>query len=118
MLGSTPEAPRAAAPEPPRAPEPAPPPRAPEPSSPELAVERAEHRVGKLTLAHYAALTVEMGRNPPDPSSVLRRYGLAGTDELQYVKAAFQAQMQVDPALRAQFDSMVARMLSMAPRQG
>lgn len=74
----------------------------------------AERRAGtRLTLAHFAALTVELWEHPPDLDAVLHRYGLAGPEDLRYVHAAFHAQMAADPALRAQFDSLVAQFRAM-----
>ncbi len=78
---------------------------------------QTKQRVGKLTVAHFAALTIEMSRHPADPSAVLRRYGLSSQDDLRHVTAAFQAQMSVDPAMKAQFDATIARMRSMSARR-
>lgn len=75
---------------------------------------QVQERVGKLTLAHFAALTIELGRNPPDVTPILRRYGLGSADDLRHVHAAFQAQMSVDPAMKGQFEALLARMRSMA----
>jgi hypothetical protein len=88
------------------------------PRSAEAPWDRSQvrERVGKLTLAHFAALTIEMGRNPADPTAVLRRYGLSSTDDLRHVQAAFHAQMSVDPAMRSQFDALLAHMRTMSGR--
>lgn len=76
-------------------------------------------RVGKLTLAHFAALTIEVGRDQADLPAILRRYGLSSADDLRYVYAAFNAQMSADPQLKARFEAMLARMRSMSrPGQG
>lgn len=77
---------------------------------------QVRERVGKLTLAHFAALTIEVGRNPPDLMPVLQRYGLSSTDDLRHVQAAFHAQMSVDPVMKSQFDALLARMRSMSVR--
>ena len=87
------------------------------PRLPDTPWDHVASRVGKLTLAHYAALTVELSRNPTDLAPLLRRYGLSGADDLRHVDAAFQAQMQFDPSLRAQFDALIGRMRSMSARR-
>lgn len=78
---------------------------------------QVRERVGKLTLAHFAALTIEVGRNPPDLGPVLRRYGLSSQDDLRHVSAAFHAQMSVDATMKAQFDALLSRMRSMSARR-
>ncbi len=87
------------------------------PRLPDTPWDHVASRVGKLTLAHYAALTVELSRNPTDLAPLFRRYGLSGADDLRHVDAAFQAQMQFDPSLRAQFDALIGRMRSMSARR-
>ncbi|MFO0587925.1 MAG: hypothetical protein U0441_10320 [Polyangiaceae bacterium] len=88
------------------------------PRLPETPWDQVTRSVGKLTLAHYAALTIELGRNPPDLTPVLQRYGLSSADDLRHVNAAFQTQMAFDPALKAQFDALIGRMRSMSRRDG
>lgn len=78
-------------------------------------------RVGKLTLAHYAALTIEMSRSPTDLSPILQRYGLSSAEDVRHVTAMFQAQMAVDAELKSRFEALVAHMRSMSAwrdRQG
>ena len=88
------------------------------PRLPETPWDQVTRSVGKLTLAHYAALTIELSRNPPDLTPVLTRYGLSSADDLRHVDAAFQTQMAFDPALKAQFDALIGRMRSMSRRDG
>lgn len=87
------------------------------PRLPDTPWDQVASRVGKLTLAHYAALTVELSRNPTDLAPLLHRYGLSNADDLRHVDAAFQAQMQFDPSLRAQFDALIGRMRSMSVKR-
>lgn len=75
---------------------------------------QVSQRVGKLTVAHFAALTVELSRNPPDPTPILQRYGMSSTDDFAHVHAMFHAQMAVDPAMKAQFESLVTHMRSVS----
>ena len=88
------------------------------PRLPDTPWDQVKRTVGKLTLAHYAALTIELGRNPTDLTPILARYGLSSADDLRHVNAAFQTQLQFDPALKAQFDALIGRMRSMSRRDG
>lgn len=63
----------------------------------------------RMNLAYFAALAVELAQNPPDRAAVLRRYGLNNEEEYRYTAAAFSAQMQAQPEIRDQYDSLVAR---------
>lgn len=87
------------------------------PRLPDTPWDQAASRVGKLTLAHYAALTVELSRNPADLSPLYQRYGLSGPDDLRHVQAEFQTQMQFDPQIRTQFEALVGRMRSMSMKR-
>lgn len=87
------------------------------PRLPDTPWDQAKNRVGKLTLAHYAALTVELSRNPSDMTPLYQRYGLSGPDDLRHVQAAFQAQIQFDANMRAQFEALVGRMRSMSTKR-
>lgn len=87
------------------------------PRLPDTPWDQAKSRVGKLTLAHYAALSVELSRNPADLTPLYQRYGLDGPDDLRHVQAAFQVQMQFDAALRTQYEALVGRMRSMSSKR-
>jgi hypothetical protein len=87
------------------------------PRLPDTPWDQVASRVGKLTLAHYAALTIELSRNPADLTPLLQRYGLSSQDDLRHVNAAFQTQMSFDPSLRAQFDALIGRMRSMSAKR-
>lgn len=87
------------------------------PRLPDTPWDQAKSRVGKLTLAHYAALTVELSRNPADMTPLYQRYGLSGPDDLRHVQAAFQVQLQFDANLRTQYEALVGRMRSMSTKR-
>jgi hypothetical protein len=66
----------------------------------------------ELTLEQYATLVIALSRRPPNPEQLLARYGIMNADQQRRVDEAMKAQLARDPALRAQYHAIVARLLA------